>query len=108
MAVRSLYEQYGVVAPGQRPGPGTLETKQIETVDNDVSVALAGALDAAHPTPPPPGTRMTATVETVDNDAAIVLDLALAAPAPRRPGTALTATVETSDEDATAALGGVS
>lgn len=49
------------------PGPGTLETKPIETIDNDVSAMLGGALDAARTSSPSPGTRVTATIETVDN-----------------------------------------
>lgn len=91
----SLYEQYGVVAAGPRPGPGTIETAQVETVDNDVAGMHGAALGFVSNDP------LTASEEdarTVDRSRPGASD-----PRPR-PGSAYTATIETSDEDAAGCL----
>ena len=86
----SLYRVLAQPATDGGPVPGTLKTKQIETVDND----QAAFLGANHLGPVPPGTRFTASYETVDNDVAIVAStLHTSSGNPHPPGTAITATV---------------
>jgi hypothetical protein len=64
------------LSPG--PGPGTIETSAIETIDNDraalsLMAALRSGRDEGRPGgPPPPGTSFTATIETMDNDVGAV------------------------------------
>ena len=95
MSEESLYRQYAVAAPSGGPEPGTWETKQIETTDNDQGNLNLGLFGPS----PSPGTRLAASVETVDNDVALAgVELHMAAP-PHPPGTAITATIETMDND---------
>ena len=98
---KSLYEEYGTPLTTPRPGPGTYETKQIETVDNDQMSALAATLEAGDRSSHR-GTRQTEAIETVDDDVTSFLHHSLARVDP--PGTSLTATIETSDEDAASVL----
>ena len=100
--VRSLYEALGRPARDVPCGPpGTLETRAVETVDNDVCASMwVSELGQLGPRPTP-GTRETLTIETVDNDMVHAFDSALAWLGPPRPGTRITASYETTDEDAT-------
>jgi len=98
---RSLYERYATPTRAKAVGPGTIETKAIETVDNDVSAVVGHGFGVVGQE----SSRFTAAVETSDEEGGLMLQ-ALASshePGPR-PGSALTASVETSDEDAAAAL----
>jgi hypothetical protein len=97
MAIESLYKQYAHPAPPRGAGPGTYETKSIETVDNDHSVELLSI--GLGSIPLPPGTRLTASIETIDNDVAGIDSMLFHTEGPRPPGTAITATIETMDND---------
>ena len=83
----SLYRIFARPATDEGPVPGTLETKQIETVDND-HAAILGAVDFE---PVPPGTRFTASSETVDNDTATVATTLIEVGGPPPPVTGITA-----------------
>lgn len=96
----SLYRLFGVLASDGVPGPGTIETKQIETIDNDQAmVAMTVGMNV-----PPPGTAHTLSTETMDNDVA-PLNIVSSSAGPVQPGTRMTATIETMDADAVAELG---
>jgi len=64
----SLYAHFGEPVRGKdpKPGPGTVATFTIETIDNDVAAEFL-AFDSSVMNP---GTDMTATVETIDRDTA--------------------------------------
>jgi hypothetical protein len=77
----SLYRLLATAPPGAPsaagPGPGTIETHAIETIDNDRALSLIAAIgrtcdDDRPGGPPQPGTSFTATIETMDNDAGAV------------------------------------
>lgn len=92
---RSLYEQYGVVAAGPRPGPGTIHTAQVETVDNDVAGMHSAVL----------GFVSDDSLTWVEDEARKTDRQHSGVSDPRpRPGSAYTAAVETSDEDAASGL----
>lgn len=101
---------FGEAVAQAAPGPGTIRTNAVETIDNDHVMAGLGVLSDPAPEPSP-GTRITETIETVDDDeAASILPLLNADPEPQpdprpQPGTTLTATVETTDEDTSALFG---
>jgi hypothetical protein len=95
-----------IVADRMDP-PGTVETRQVETVDGDVMGSLTLFATSSDPKPrPSPGTTLTATVETIDNDmigAWLFLEGAAGVGEATRsgpPGTRRTEAVETVDEDA--------
>jgi len=105
----SLYTALAEPVTADGPGPGTIHTFAIETVDNDHASSAASLLGSASRIPgPDPGTRITEAIETVDDDfaaghfAALTMDASDPRP---NPGTAMTATVETIDEDASVVLG---
>lgn len=80
----SLYEALATPVQSCAPRGSTLETKTIETIDDD-QVSTAGVLF---------GTRETASVETIDDDVTLCIVESL----PGR-STTITATIETTDED---------
>jgi hypothetical protein len=92
---RSLYERYGVVAAGPRPGPGTIHTAQVETVDNDLAGMHGEVL----------GFVSGDSLELVEVEAGKTDRQCSGTSDPRpRPGSAYTATIETTDEDAAGGL----
>jgi len=77
---QSLYRLLAAAPPGAPgatgPGPGTIETSALETIDNDRALSLMAAVGGIRddrPGGPPPGTSFTATIETADNDTGAVL-----------------------------------
>lgn len=103
--IQSLYEQFGAVVEDPKPSPGTYETNQIETTDNDQTTALSMAFSTSGETPYH-GTRHTATRETVDNDVAAEFHHTLLNSDP--PRSTLTKAIETTDEDAAGFLAALS
>lgn len=105
----SLYAAFG--EPVQRdPGPGTVRTSAVETIDDDhAHLELQQLIPASRSAyRRDPGTRLTEAVETVDEDEVTMNLRELSAAAvsvsdPRPvPGTTITKAVETTDEDALA------
>ena len=91
------------VDPRLEGPPGTTETRQLETVDDDLlgPVSVLGSEPGPPATPrPTPGTTYTFSIETIDNDLVGALGMVDPdAPRPRpNPGTRVTATIETMDE----------
>jgi hypothetical protein len=95
---RSLYEVFGTPAGGPRPGPGTYETKTVETVDNDQAMVLSEVLAVTHLNEL--GTRRTEAIETLDDDMVFHHLTVQVGP----PTTTLTATIESADEEALSSL----